>query len=432
MGQTVAIETIDGLRTSGLLIPRYEHADSEHIVLKLKSGYNIGVRASTITSIIPRDESNLKSGQIESQESALAEEKSYSEAVARKKSKILLLSTGGTIASRVDYRTGAVHPALSASDLYSAVPELDELAEIKPEVVFSVYSENLGPEQWSILAKRVAAESDSLDGIVITMGTDTLGFAAAALSFALIGFKKTIVLTAAQRSSDRPSSDAALNLRAAIVFASNSGRPGVFVAMHDSESDDYISIHSGVRVRKNHTSRRDAFQSIDIPQVARVKGNEITFNEAIVNPPAHKSSKGLFALKTNFESRVALVKFHPGFDPAVLRYLADSDRTRGIIVEGTGLGHVSSHTVEVIADIVKKGEIFVGITSQCIWGHVDLNVYDTGRDLLTAGAIPLGNMISETALAKLSWALANFSNPKHVMLENFLGEYTERILLNQS
>ena len=124
------------------------------------------------------------------------------------------------------------------------------------------------------------------------------------------------------------------------------------------------------------------------------------------------------------------MKFHPGFDPGILDYLVREKNIRGIIIEGTGLGHVSDSTVSKISELVKKG-IFVGMTSQCIWGHVDLNVYRTGRDLTAAGAVPLENMFAETAFAKLSWALGNFRSPKEIMLTNFVGEFNLRILLKQ-
>ena len=200
VGQRVRIETEDGLETSGLLIPRYEHADSTHIVLKLKSGYNIGLSVNSIRSI----------SVLEDAKATRAKEKSVTQPTAGKK-RLLLLSTGGTIASSVDYRTGAVHPALSADDLYSAVPELNEVAQVKPEVVFSVYSENISPQDWQKLSERIIDEtgSDSTDGIVVMIGTDTLAYVAAALSFSLIGVKVPIVFVGAQRSSDRPSSDAA-------------------------------------------------------------------------------------------------------------------------------------------------------------------------------------------------------------------------------
>ncbi|MDA4111924.1 MAG: asparaginase domain-containing protein, partial [Thaumarchaeota archaeon] len=240
-------------------------------------------------------------------------------------------------------------------------------------------------------------------------------------------FSLPVVFVGAQRSSDRPSSDAALNLTSAAFFAVNSRKPGVYLAMHQSENDDYVAIHSGVRVRKNHTSRRDAFESIDTELVARVKGNEIIWSQDV---GSSKEVDEEIKLRTSFASSVALLKFHPAFDPELLKFLSEEKKIKGLIIEGTGLGHVSDTVVSKISDLVAQG-IFVGITSQCIWGHVDLNVYDTGRDLLSAGAVPLENMISETALAKLSWAVANFKDPKSIMQRNLLGEFFPRLLLNK-
>lgn len=410
--------TTDGLLTSGLVIPRYEHADSEYVVIKLKSGYNIGLKSGNIKSIKVLEEAST---------SARPEPVRASISIKDRKN-LLLLSTGGTIASRVDYRTGAVHPALSAMDLYAAIPELGEIASVDPEVVFSVYSENMGPKQWQLLSERIIerTKEKSPHGIVVMIGTDTLAYASAALSFSLIGHNLPVVLVGAQRSTDRPSSDGPINLKAASTFAVESGMPGVFVAMHENENDDSVAIHLGVRVRKNHTSRRDAFETIDAPLIARVNEKEIQRLSAkpFLNLPDS------IKLKARFEERVTLVKFYPGFNESVLDYFIKEGKIRGLIIEGSGLGHVSTKTVSKISELTKAG-IFVGVTSQCIWGHVDLNVYETGRDMLNAGAVPLENMIGETALAKLSWALGNFDNVTEIMLTDFVGEFTRRITLSE-
>ncbi|MHB8567816.1 MAG: Glu-tRNA(Gln) amidotransferase subunit GatD [Nitrososphaerales archaeon] len=424
-GNSVKITTDDGLETTGLIVPRYEHADSEHVVLKLKSGYNIGILVDKIKSIaVLEDVGERKFG--------VGPYKSHEGENTLSSKNLLLLSTGGTIASRVDYRTGAVHPALSAEDLYSAVPELGEIASVHPNVVFSTYSENLTPSDWQKLSEEILVLTDSLqkrpDGVVVMLGTDTLAYVAAALSFSLLGFDLPVVCVGAQRSSDRPSSDAALNLKAAASFAVCSKLPGVYVSMHDSENDNIIAVHSGVRVRKNHTSRRDAFESIDSKHIAHVKDAE-SFEMA---PQSNRELDQSLKLKTKFEPAVALVKFHPGFDQSILDYYVDERKVKGIVIEGTGLGHVSSSTVSNLSEIVKR-RIFVGMTSQCIWGHVDLNVYETGRDLLAAGVMPLENMLAETAFAKLSWALGNFpAGVNEVMLENLVGEFTQRIPLKMS
>lgn len=416
IGQKVEVETTDGLVATGLLIPRYEHADSDYIVVKLKSGYNMGLKSSNIKRI-KVVEPRIPTPSVENVPAA---------ATRSEKKNLLLLSTGGTIASRIDYRTGAVHPALSAQDLYSAIPELDEIGNIDPEVVFSVYSENLGPKHWQLLSEKIAqrTKEKSPDGIVVMIGTDTLAYVSAALSFSLIGLDIPVVLVGSQRSTDRPSSDGALNLTSAATFAVDSHMSGVYVAMHENEDDDYIAIHSGVRVRKNHTSRRDAFESIDVPLVAKVKSKEITKISGI----NQREQSDSFKLKTSFEEKVALIKFYPGFDHSILNYLAKERSLKGVIIEGSGLGHVSSAAITRISELTKTG-VFVGITSQCIWGHVDLNVYETGRDMINAGALPLENMIGETALTKLSWTLANFENVKEVMLTDVAGEFTPRIPL---
>lgn len=420
VGSKVIVKSNDGMETTGLLIPRYQQADQDHIVIKLKSGYNIGLDVTSIVSVSvlerPRPVAKPSNSRVPSETGKL----------------VLLLSTGGTIASRVDYRTGSVRPALSAEDLYAAVPELNEISEIDPRVVFSTYSENLNPEHWQTLAEYIA---DSLkevkrriDGIVVMLGTDTLAYVSAALSFALIGVHVPIVCVGSQRSSDRPSSDSTLNLKAAVRFAANANSSGVFVAMHKSENDESIAIHRGTRVRKNHTSRRDAFKSIDAALFAEVRNEKIFFLEQDPGQGTLGSDKSL-NLKTKFEKKVALLKFYPGFDQGLLAHL-ESIKIKGIVVEGTGLGHVSSETIKTLEGMAKRG-IFIGMASQCTWGRVDLNVYETGRDLIKAGVVPLDNMLGETAYAKLSWAFGNFADEdiKKIMLSNVAQETTLRSTL---
>ena len=451
-GSRIRLVAIDGLEVTGLVVPRYEHAGDEQVVLKLKSGYNIGVLASRIKEFSVLEANGTSSAQrfgiADSQDkdrkgqgarrtptSHTTPEKSASQLASERKT-LLLISTGGTIASRVDYRTGAVHPALSADDLYAAVPELGSIASIIPEVAFSTYSENLTPVDWQRLSEGILSRSralkqsgSQLDGIVVMLGTDTLAYVSAALSFSLMGVEFPVVCVGAQRSSDRPSSDAALNLKAASNFAVNSKLGGVFVAMHNSENDDHVAIHSGVRVRKNHTSRRDAFESIDAKLIAIATGSEIKFEQSI-EEMRPKSGDPKLSLRTGFEPRVALVKFHPGFDPSILDFYARERGVKGLIIEGSGLGHVSSSAVQKLAELVKEQGVLAFMTSQCIWGHVDLNVYETGRDLLEAGVVPLGNMIAETAFAKLSWSIGNFpAEARRIMTENLVGEFTERIPL---
>ena len=245
------IKIIADLSYTGILMPRYETSQDSHIVLKLKSGYNIGIELEEIEKIekISSGEKSVKAKSVRKSNSDLP--------------KILLLSTGGTIASTVDYRTGAVTPALTANDLNDTVPEISDIANVDAEVLFSEYSENLQPKHWIETAKKINDLVDSdYKGIIIAHGTDTMHYSSAFLSFALSGFPIPIILVGSQRSSDRPSSDAAVNLLAAIRFAVNVDTNGIFIVMHHNDTDDAIACHFGTRVRKNHTSKRSAFETI--------------------------------------------------------------------------------------------------------------------------------------------------------------------------
>ena len=396
------------LTYSGILMPRYESGDESHIVLKLKSGYNIGIEFEKIEKLEKtgeRQSNNENSQTIEKNEEL---------------PKILLLSTGGTIASKVDYRTGAVTPALSAAELYEAVPEIAKIANVDAEVLFSEYSENLQPEHWLEIAKKLDSIVDSdYVGVIIAHGTDTMHYSSAFLSFALSGFKKPITLVGSQRSSDRPSSDAALNLISATKFLVNTKSKGVFVVMHQNESDDAVACHLGTRVRKNHTSKRSAFQTV---------GSEPAFvvyeNKILENMKNSFFSENEYNPRINLDTKVALIKYHPGFNPEIIESLIKLEY-RGIIFEGTGLGHVGRTMYNSIKKAKENG-IFLGMTSQSIDGRVSMTVYESGRDLLDMGIIPLENMIPEVALVKAMWVLGNSNSDeeiKNMMLENYSSEF---------
>ena len=394
---------------SGILMPRYESGDESHIVLKLKSGYNIGIEFEKINKIekIGKSDTVTENSQIIKKDEKLP--------------KILLLSTGGTIASKVDYRTGAVTPALSASELYEAVPEIAKIANVDAEVLFSEYSENLQPEHWLEIAKKVDSVADSdYAGIIIAHGTDTMHYSSAFLSFALSGFKKPITLVGSQRSSDRPSSDAALNLIAATKFLVKTESTGIFVVMHQNESDDAIACHFGTRVRKNHTSKRSAFQTV---------GDEPAFvvyeDKILKNAKKEFFNGNEYNPKINLDTKVALVKYHPGFDSEIIESLIKL-QYRAIIFEGTGLGHVGKTMYDSIKKAKESG-MFLGMTSQCIDGRVSMTVYESGRDLLDMGITPLENMIPEVALVKAMWVLGNSNSEdeiKKMMLEKYSSEFS--------
>ena len=397
------------LTFSGILMPRYESVDQSQMVLKLKSGYNIGIEFEKITKLEKIGKADIQSENTQTVEKDDA------------LPKILLLSTGGTIASKVDYRTGAVTPALSASELYEAVPEIAKIANVDAEVLFSEYSENLQPEHWLEIAKKVDSVANSdYTGIIIAHGTDTMHYSSAFLSFALSGFKKPITLVGSQRSSDRPSSDAATNLIAATKFLVKTESTGIFVVMHQNESDDAIACHFGTRVRKNHTSKRSAFQTVGTEPAFVVFENKILKN----------TQKEFFDVndynpRINLDTKVALVKYHPGFDSKIVESLIEL-QYRAIIFEGTGLGHVGKTMYDSIKKAKESG-MFLGMTSQCIDGRVSMTVYESGRDLLDMGITPLENMIPEVALVKAMWVLGNSNSDdeiKKMMLKNYSSEFS--------
>ena len=396
----------------GILIPRVERGDAANIVIKLKSGYNIGITASesvNVEKIGIGTKPTFISPTPPKQNSALPH--------------VVIMSTGGTIASRVDYRTGAVRSAISANDLYGVVPELSEIARIDTEIVFSIYSENLTPKNWTELAHKVAeCVKQGVDGIVIAHGTDTMGYTSAALSFALQNLPVPVILVGAQRSSDRPSSDAATNLIGAVKVASEAPFAEVGLAMHETVSDSAIVVHRGVKVRKCHTSRRDTFKSVNGFPIAKVLNQKIILENE--DYQRRDSSKELI-LKADFCDKVALVKFYPGMDPSVIDFYVNQG-FRGILLEGSGLGHVSSVCFDAIRNATAKG-VVVALASQCIWGRVNMNVYDTGRDLLSLGVVPLEDMFPETGLVKLMWALGQSDDAEEVQLllkTNISGEFT--------
>ena len=325
---------------------------------------------------------------------------------------VSILSTGGTIASSVDYRTGAVNPALSAQDLYNSVPELKKYANIHAKVLMSMLSEDIHPKDWTKIARSIAKElKNGVDGIVIAHGTDTLGYTSAALSFALQDLPVPVALVGSQRSSDRPSSDASMNLIGATNLVGHVDAAEVMVVMHAETGDSYLHAHRGTRVRKFHTSRRDAFQSVNSYPLFKIETTKLS---EINSPLLRRNPERKLKLKPNFEEKVALVKTFPGISANIIdHYIANE--YKGLIIEGTGLGHTPNQFRISLRNAIDEG-IIVGMTSQCISGRVDMNVYRSGVELLDMGVIPCEDMIAETALVKLMWILANISNPKKARL----------------
>lgn len=398
----------------GIILPRSENDDDRHIVLKLATGYNVGIAIATITGM---KECGYKEAHYKIPEKEFP--------FSPEKPNVKLFGTGGTIASRLDYRTGAVIPAFSPGELYGAVPELADICNLTTEKLFAVFSENMGPQQYITLAKNIGREIENgIDGIVIGHGTDTMHHTAAALSYMIQNPPIPIVLVGSQRSSDRPSSDAALNLMHAAKTAAESDIAEVQVCMFGPTSDKYGLLHRGTRVRKMHSSYRSTFRTIGDLPLAQVDRKSII---PIKNDYNRRRKDRNVKIVPYFEERVALVYYYPNMHPDIIDSLVNNGY-RGIVIAGTGLGHVNKPVYPAIKRAAEAG-VALYMTVQTLWGYVHMFVYDTGRDLMSLGLIPCENMLPEVAYVKLGWALGQTDDLKAVkklMLTPIAGDITER------
>ncbi len=399
---------------TGIILPRSETEDEKHIVLKLRNGYNVGITVDTVIEI-------KEIGYKEAHYKIPEKEFPYDP----KKPRVKLLGTGGTIASRLDYRTGAVIPAFTPGELYGSVPELADICNLETEKLYGVFSENMGPEQWVGTARAIGKEIEKgVQGIVIGHGTDTMHHTAAILSFMVQDSPVPIVMVGSQRSSDRPSSDAALNLINATKTAAESDIAEVMVCMFGPTSDQYDLLHRGTRVRKMHSSYRSTFRTIgDIP-IAMVSRDKII---ALRDDYKRRRSDKNVRINTAFEEKVSIVYYYPNMKPDIIESLIDNDY-KGIVIAGTGLGHVNKPLYPALRRANEKG-IAMFMTVQTLWGYVQMYVYDTGRDIMELGVVPASNMLPEVAYVKLGWALglsSDLEEVKRIMLTPVAGEITER------
>jgi len=398
----------------GIILPRSETADDNHVVLKLATGYNVGLRADKIISMkqVGYRAANYK----------IPEQEFPKDPV---KPKVKLFGTGGTIASRLDYRTGAVIPAFSPGELYGSVPELADVCNLETEKLFGVFSENMGAEEYVTLAENCGkAIEDGYSGIVIGHGTDTMHHTAAVLSFMVQNSPVPIVMVGSQRSSDRPSSDAARNLIHSTYTAAHSDIAEVMVCMFGPTSDKYNLLHRGTRVRKMHSSYRSTFRTIgDIP-IGKVQGTRIeTFTDDYKRrrPDTHVNVKAVF------DDRVSIVYYYPGMKPDVVDSLV-ANGYKGIVIAGTGLGHVNKPLYKALGRATEQG-VHVFMTVQTLYGFVQMYVYETGRELMQLGVVPCANMLPEVAYVKLGWVLGQTHDREEVkklMLTPVGKEITER------
>ncbi len=424
-GDDVKIHTKEQIY-EGIMLPRPEIFDENYTVIKLDNGYNIGIENKRIEKI----------------EVVRKYEKKHEKKKIKPEKKpglptVSILSFGGTISSKVDYKTGGVYADYTAEDFIEMLPELQNVANLKAEKVMGIMSEDMVPEDWQSMARHIAKElnDDEVDGVVLTQGTDTLHFSTAAMSFFLKNLNKPVVFTAAQRSIDRGSSDAFSNLLCAVHAAAKFNGAVVVTCMHGTSDDGYCILNRGTKVRKMHSSRRDAFRPINELPLAKVSENgEIE----ILNPNYKKRNDGKVSVNDKFEHKTALVYVYPGMNPDVLDYYIEK-KYSGIVIAATGLGHIAglsdkdsrkNYSLLKKIEELNKNEIAIVITSQTIYGGVHGYVYANLRKLsMILGCIYAEDMLPETAYVKLGWVLGHTDEKEKIremMLTDYAGEISER------
>ncbi|VVB79935.1 Glutamyl-tRNA(Gln) amidotransferase subunit D [uncultured archaeon] len=394
------------------------------VLLKLDSGYNVGfVKKETLGVIL------LKSGEGKKEEPSKIKKDVN-------KPNIAMIITGGTIAARLNPKKGGVDWLTSTEDLFKFYPELFEIVNVsRVEVPFMKASEDMDFKDWQKIAKlcEEILNDGNISGVIITHGTDTLYYTSSALSFFLKNLNKPVVLTYSQRSIDRASSDASLNLRCA-ALAAVSDIAEVMLVGHANSDDTFCYAMPGTKVRKLHSSRRDAFKVVNSKPLAKIFSDKIEILSSDFKSREH--TKGKVELDSKFEEKVALVKFHPGQDPDILDYYLKK-KCKGIVLEMVGLGHVATNRARLgwtkkLKDVQAKG-LIVCAAAQTIFGRLDPLVYSNGRELLATGVIYLEDILAETAFVKLGWVLGHkeWANSKEIvkkkMLENFAHELNPRL-----
>jgi len=422
--ETENIEVGDQVKVNsreGRLMPKPSSGNPDTVVLKLESGYNIGLKPENVELVEKTNTEETEKADIENE---------------KNKPDILVLHTGGTIASRVSYEEGGVKPAFDPEDLIEIYPELTEICNVHSDVIAQMLSEDMEPEHWQQIAKEIDNVKDDYDGIIIGHGTDTMAYTGAALTLMLQNLDTGVLLVGSQRSSDRPSSDASMNMICAAEFLTQTDFKGLGICMHQSSSDDTCDILPAAKARKMHTSRRNAFQPINTEPLGTVGYQKREIRTNFEEPSEEYETE--FELNEN----VGFLKVRPGMNPEEIDFLIEQDYD-GVIIEGTGLGHMpvnafddkTEHHAEILEKIEELAEESVVVmSSQCINGRTDMDVYDAGLKIQDAGVIEAEDMHPELAYVKLMWSLGQESSPggaRKLFKKNVNGELEDRSIYNE-
>ncbi len=433
----IEVESHNGsTKIEGFVIPA---AAAGHITIKLVNGYNASYAIDSITSL------EIVENTIEKASTEQSPATKFNESLPT----VRILHTGGTIASKVDYKTGAVVARFEPEELISSIPELTDIANVEAVKLGNMFSDDMRPQHWNkIIDASKQAFEDGVDGIVVTHGTDTMHYTAAALSFSWAGSggksPRPIAIVGSQRSSDRGSSDAAENLIAAVHWAANAPSPiggsgdSVVVVMHTSSNDGECSVHPGIGVRKMHSTRRDAFRGINTQPLAIISANNgkpsIQLSETYSAELELPITREVTATPDKYETEIRIPQFIAG--PWLVSEHIDAIMNIGcqaIVIHGTGLGHLPIDDPEGDAPentLVWRSltrainrEVPVVIVNQCINGPIDMNVYSKGRKQMQMGILGHGIIAPpETVVAKLHWALSKGEDISSIIAADLCGE----------
>ena len=419
-GDRVRIKTKEK-DVEGIFMP---NSNNKTVFMKLDSGYNLGLEKKKIKSIKVIERVKTKKN-----------EKKEKIKIDKNLPTIAILHTGGTIASKVDYRSGGVVARFEPEELLSQFPELKKICNIKSKLISQMFSEDIRFKHYSLMARAIEKEvKEGVDGIILTHGTDTMTYTSAALAFILEDLPIPVILVGAQRSSDRGSSDAGVNLICAAEFIAKSDFAGVAVCMHNNMQDSDCLILPACKSRKLHTSRRDAFKAVNSSPIAEInyKTSDIKFLD---KDYLKKDKKRELKIRDKMEEKVAMLRIHTNMFPGQFEFYKNY---KGLVIEGTGLGQapvgvpnelceIHKKNLKAIENLNKKGTIVV-MTSQTIFGRVNMSVYSNAIDLVNVGVIPGEDMLTETAFIKLAWLLGNYkkNEVKELIMKNLRGEITER------
>jgi glutamyl-tRNA(Gln) amidotransferase subunit D len=413
--------TTKGRKYEGLQLPSPK---KEFLVLKLDSGYNVGIRKEG-AKVEELGEVEIKldagGGKLDAQKAGKAGH-----------GEVAIIGTGGTVSSKVEYKTGAVFPSTTPEDLAKNIPGLDKICTFHAREVFAILSEDMTPAHWSVAAAEIRKEIDAgAKGVVVLHGTDTMHYTSAALSFMLQDSPVPIYLVGSQRSSDRPSTDARINMLNACFAAANGPMANVGICMHATSDDEECLIHLGTKARKMHTSRRDAFKSVNVPPLAKVD-----YRSSLIEPyMKYRERGGKLKFDNRINENVAMAYTYPGIHPEFVDKLSDYD---GIVIVGTGIGHVPTNPfgdklakriTPNLKALVDSG-IPVAFASQCIFGRINMDMYAAGRMLQEAGVFGhLADWTPECAYAKMCWVMGHekkMEKVKEEMMRNIAGEISEK------